>query len=105
MMIEVRITSDAFARMKNEVLASISLVQCLTKLGVPLLGRKLIMCGVSSGTMHWYIEDDIDGETYVWRWHDVGVKMTPSNRVVLETGRDGDYTWTKFGLKGTDDEL
>lgn len=70
-MIEVRIDLDSVKKLDHEVLENIKIVERLRAAGIPFIGR-LVLSGVTHGTLIHHVDEDIDGDTLVYRWYDRG---------------------------------
>lgn len=68
-MIEVRVDLDAIKKLDHEVLANIKIVEQLRDAGIPIIG-KLVLSGITHGTLIHHVDEDIDGDTLVYRWYD-----------------------------------
>lgn len=66
-MIEVRVPLDHIKHIQHEVTQNILLVERLKKAGIPIIGR-LVLSGVEHGKLEHEVEEDIDGDTLVYRW-------------------------------------
>lgn len=65
--IEVRVPHDDIKKIQHEVTANIALVERLRKAGIPIIGR-LVLSGITHGTLTHHVESDLDGDTLVYRW-------------------------------------
>lgn len=65
--IEVRVPYDDIKKIQHEVTANIMLVEKLRKKGIPFNGR-LVLSGITHGTLTLHVESDLDGDTLVYRW-------------------------------------
>lgn len=65
--IEVRVSLDDIKNIQHEVTANIVLVEKLKKAGIPMVG-KLVLSGITHGTLTHVVEQDLDGDTLVYRW-------------------------------------
>jgi hypothetical protein len=65
--IEVRVSLDDVKKTQHEVTANIVLVEKLKKAGIPIVG-KLVLSGITHGALTHVVEQDLDGDTLVYRW-------------------------------------
>jgi hypothetical protein len=65
--IEVRVPLEDVMKLQHEVLANIKTVEKLRAAGIPVVG-KLVLSGITHGTMTHRVEEDLDGDTLVYEW-------------------------------------
>lgn len=65
--ITLRVDADSVKKLQNEVLANIKLVEKMRAAGIPIIG-KLVLSGITHGTLTHHVEDDLDGDTLVYTW-------------------------------------
>lgn len=108
-MIAIQIDLIELRKIKHDVLHSITMIELLKKVGIPIDGV-LLTRGVTRGTMVWTREEDLDNETWVIRWFDDG---EPQDRCgpIEARGHGHAYTWVRHrninapALPVEDDEL
>lgn len=65
--IEVRVPLDDLKKLQHEVLANIKTVEKLRAAGIPVIG-KLVLSGITHGTLSHRVEEDLDGDVLVYEW-------------------------------------
>ena len=65
--IEVRVPLEDVMKLQHEVLANIKLVEKMRAAGIPIIG-KLVLSGITHGTLTHHVDDDLDGDTLVYTW-------------------------------------
>lgn len=65
--ITLRVEADSIKKLQHEVLANIKLVEKMRAAGIPIIG-KLVLSGITHGTLTHHVEDDLDGDTLVYTW-------------------------------------
>lgn len=65
--IEVRVSLDDVKKLQHEVLENIKVVEKLRAAGIPMIG-KLVLSGITHGTLTHRVEEDLDGDTLVYMW-------------------------------------
>lgn len=65
--INLRVSLDDIKKLKHEVLENIKLVEKMRAAGIPVVG-KLVLSGITHGTLTHHVEEDLDGDTLVYTW-------------------------------------
>lgn len=65
--IRLRVALDDIKKLQHEVLANIKLVEKMREAGIPVIG-KLVLSGITHGTLTHHVDEDIDGDTLVYTW-------------------------------------
>lgn len=72
--IEVRVSLDDVKKLQHEVLENIKVVEKLRAAGIPVIG-KLVLSGITHGTLTHRVEEDLDGDTLVYVWQGEAVAV------------------------------
>lgn len=65
--IRLRVALDDIKKLQHEVLANIKLVEKMREAGIPVIG-KLVLSGITHGTLTHHVDEDIDGDTLIYTW-------------------------------------
>jgi hypothetical protein len=65
--ITLRVDLEAVKKLQNEVLANIKTVEKMRAAGIPVIG-KLVLSGITHGTLTHRVEEDLDGDVLVYSW-------------------------------------
>lgn len=109
-MIEVKMNLVDLSRIENDCLCSITVIQRLKQLGVPIIGVVSVRT-VARGTLTWTLEEDMDGDLAVVRWYDVKEPPFDKKYIKCESRDEGVWSWTRYRFPGlsapqpVDDEL
>jgi hypothetical protein len=65
--ITLRVDLEALKKLQHEVLANIKIVEKMRAAGIPVIG-KLVLSGITHGTLTHRVEEDLDGDVLVYSW-------------------------------------
>lgn len=97
-MIELRIDQYQLEKATNDLIYQQHILNALRQAGVPVVGV-LVIRSVSRGKLVMHIEQDIDGDTFIWRWYPPEETIHVTNVQGYKPVKKGSgpaYEWTEF---------
>lgn len=111
-MIEVRFEAGRLMKIVNDVAHHAQVKTALQNLGIPVVGT-LWLRTVSRGVLIMFTEEDIDDDTFVWRWYSpsewgalINAQLPSYKQTeICKKGKGEGYTWAFYSRDPNDSEI